>query len=335
MRTVLWLALGFVVVLSLRAAAGERREVAADEEKNRPKIWQDASGKAILKAETVARADAMRKLLERVWGLEVYGQTSVYDLVHADKEVEARLQGVLNGMKEKKWHYYDDGSCQVEMVVTWRELVEKVETTVNETLKGDRVIKRDEFIKVNVDTKDTDITMWGSGALEGSPGVEIIQAQRAAEVDAYERLAGRVVGVQIDAQTTVRDMVLESDEINATVAAALRGVEFTDYRTKPKWIEADATINIAMVIQRVERTYNQIVEKKKWGRTKVTEDAFEKVIQKVKTEEFRTTGKGARDSKEEDIRPTGAIEPGGDGFRMERTVIQRVVKRDTTPKSDE
>ncbi|MCX7933788.1 MAG: hypothetical protein N3A66_00840 [Planctomycetota bacterium] len=324
----------FAFVLAAAAVnAGERREVEDRDEANRPKIWQEAKGQEILMAQQVARAEAMRKLLERIYGLEVYGDTSVYDLVKADKEVEARLSGVLKGMREKRWHFYEDGSCQVEMVVTWREIVEKVETTVNETFKGDKVIKRDEFIKINVENRDRDIVMWGSGALPNTPGVAVVQAQRAAEVDAYERLAARVVGVQIDAQTTVKDMVLESDEINACVAAALRGVEFTDYRIKPKWVEADATINIAMVIQRVERTYNQVVERKKWRRDRINEQAFEKVTERLKTEEFRETGRGALDAQD-DIKPVRTPEP-AEGFSFERTIIKRVVAGGTTPKNDE
>ena len=48
-------------------------------------------------------------------------------------------------------------------------------------------------------------------------------ALRAAQVDAYRNLLETVQGVQIDSQTTVRDFVVESDVINASVSGLVKG----------------------------------------------------------------------------------------------------------------
>lgn len=48
-------------------------------------------------------------------------------------------------------------------------------------------------------------------------------ALRAAQVDAYRNLLETVQGVQIDSQTTVKDFVVESDVINASVSGLVKG----------------------------------------------------------------------------------------------------------------
>ncbi len=50
-------------------------------------------------------------------------------------------------------------------------------------------------------------------------------AQRAAVADAYRQLAETVNGVQVDAQTTVKDYVVQSDLIRTRVTATIRGAK--------------------------------------------------------------------------------------------------------------
>jgi hypothetical protein len=50
-------------------------------------------------------------------------------------------------------------------------------------------------------------------------------ALRAAQVDAYRNLLETVKGVKIDAQTTVRDFMTESDTINAKVSGLVKGAK--------------------------------------------------------------------------------------------------------------
>lgn len=50
-----------------------------------------------------------------------------------------------------------------------------------------------------------------------------LMAERAAKADAYRNLAELVQGVQVDAETTVRDFVTESDVIRTRVRASIQG----------------------------------------------------------------------------------------------------------------
>jgi hypothetical protein len=66
---------------------------------------------------------------------------------------------------------------------------------------------------------------------EGSSGSEAsLMAERAAEVDARRNLAEEFYGVQIDAATTVRDFVVQHDEVKAKLETFLRGARKTDTR---------------------------------------------------------------------------------------------------------
>ncbi|MFQ5411575.1 MAG: hypothetical protein ACE5EC_04735, partial [Phycisphaerae bacterium] len=56
-------------------------------------------------------------------------------------------------------------------------------------------------------------------------------SKRAAEADAYRKLAETVNGLQLTSNTYVRDFVTESDEIRTEVDTFIRGIRLG----KPKW----------------------------------------------------------------------------------------------------
>lgn len=58
-------------------------------------------------------------------------------------------------------------------------------------------------------------------------------ACRAAQVDAYRQLAEIVKGVQVDAQTTVENFVVQSDEIRTKVDATIQGAAVVGKREMP------------------------------------------------------------------------------------------------------
>jgi len=59
-----------------------------------------------------------------------------------------------------------------------------------------------------------------------SPAQNKLLAKRAAEADAYRKLAETINGVQINSSTTVRDFVTESDEIRSGIDTVVRGARF-------------------------------------------------------------------------------------------------------------
>lgn len=68
-------------------------------------------------------------------------------------------------------------------------------------------------------------------------------ARRAAIVDAYRNLAEYVQGVNVDAETTVRDLAVESDVIQTKVSAVVKGA-----RIVSEQMENDGTYHVVMQI---------------------------------------------------------------------------------------
>lgn len=53
-------------------------------------------------------------------------------------------------------------------------------------------------------------------------------ARRAAVVDAYRQLAETIKGVQIDAETSMRDLAIESDIVNTKIKALVKGARIVE-----------------------------------------------------------------------------------------------------------
>lgn len=256
-------------------------------EKPRPKIWMDSNIKDVMRAERIARADAMRKMAEKLYGVQISAEQNVYDLVNEDSEVRARMNQVLAGMREKSWHYYPEGICQVELEVTWRTFIKKVKEVVEAGCDScGRYFERS--VDVSVTANDKIITVWGSGAIKGTRGVQEIQALRAAEVDAYKRMAQRILGVRISSDTTVRDMVLQSDRIRNTVQGLIRGAYLYDYTFEPRKVLVKCMVKTKNLVTAIKESIS--AERDQYGWVKV--DAEQEIKTQVKVKEFVETGIG-------------------------------------------
>lgn len=77
----------------------------------------------------------------------------------------------------------------------------------------------------NWNTNTIQVTGTGVGdpARSVSPAHLSMQARRAAMADAYRQLAEIVNGVQVDAETTVEQMMLTSDVVRTRISAVIRG----------------------------------------------------------------------------------------------------------------
>jgi len=208
-----------------------------------------------LLAYRAARADAIRKLAERINGLAISSNTTVKDFVTESDTIQTAMKSFLSGMKETDKEWDLDGTCTVAMEVKLSQLVGTLKQFHKELYKGDK-IKIKHLEELTVHNKITIIKETGSGApreeFVEEPLVEVnggnmklsklssdarafwmarcsargrLMAERAARVVAMRRLAERIKGVHISSKTTVRDFVTESDEIRMGMQTFLRGAK--------------------------------------------------------------------------------------------------------------
>lgn len=194
--------------------------------KDLPQIWADAGPQERLKAVRVAELDAMRLLIERIYGIELASGTTVYDLILSDDTVRSDVVKVIKGVTTtEEPEYLEDGSVQVVRAVKLRQVLETITKTVKKKNLFGRLITISDIETVEIKNQDTVIDVMGNGALPESKGYRKILAKRAAEVDAYRKLAERLKGVSVTSSTTVQDFVLKSDIIRARVAQFVKGAK--------------------------------------------------------------------------------------------------------------
>ena len=77
---------------------------------------------------------------------------------------------------------------------------------------------------------EADVEAWGVGLPpENMPAARCTAlARRAAIVDAYRQLAETIKGVQIDAETSMRDLAIESDIVNTKINALVQGARIVE-----------------------------------------------------------------------------------------------------------
>ncbi|MBI3987782.1 MAG: hypothetical protein HY343_12725 [Lentisphaerae bacterium] len=246
------LAAGFITAsAAVKPATGTASDV--------PAIWQQAGPQERLKTLRVAEVDALRLLTERVYGVQLNSETTVFDLLLRDDDLRAQVVQTIKGVATtEEPEYLEDGAVQVVRAVKLRQVLETITRTITrkQTAFGDPITVSD-VEKMSREKRDVVIDIMGNGALPGSPGLRKIQAKRAAEMDGYRKLAERLMGVRVTSATTVKDCVLQSDKIRACAAQLIKGA-------KPVSIKylADESCDLGMQIKvadifRVIRKYSK------------------------------------------------------------------------------
>jgi len=128
------------------------------------KYWaQYCTARGRLMAERAARADAMRKLAERIKGLRITSTTTVQDFVTESDEIRTRVNTYIRGMKEVGRRYHkDELIVEVEMQIKLRQFYLSLKSWTSTHLKGNNVRVRQVEDAV-VRSKDTAITETGMG----------------------------------------------------------------------------------------------------------------------------------------------------------------------------
>jgi len=128
------------------------------------KYWaQYCTARGRLMAERAARADAMRKLAERIKGLRITSNTTVQDFVTESDEIRTRVNTYIRGMKEVGRRYHkDELIVEVEMQIKLRQFYLSLKSWTSTHLRGNNVRLRQVEDAV-VRSKDTVITETGMG----------------------------------------------------------------------------------------------------------------------------------------------------------------------------
>ena len=274
-----------------------------------------------LLAYRAARADAIRKLAERIRGLRITSETTVSDFVATSDTIETSLRAFLNGMKEiGKPNYMEDGTCEVVMEVKLQEVIVTLKQFHKEYYKGDK-IRSEDFEKMSVVNKITAIRETGSGAprpeLSEEPLVMVAQGElmgiknltgqaraywtahctgqgrlmavRAARVDGLRRLGERIQGVRITSTTSVRDFVAEYDEINTRLRAFIRGARERGirYHADELIVEVEMEVTLRDLIVNLKTWHKEFY---KGDRVRVQD--IEQLNVRARDKEIRETGMG-------------------------------------------
>lgn len=255
-------------------------------------LAQDASSLTVqqqaqrkLLAYRAARVDAIRRLAERIKGLEITSQTQVEDFVASNDQIATALETWLNGMKEVGKPVWDEEyTCEVTMKVKLAEIVEELKTWHKKYYKGGKV-RMEQFDEITRRVETKEIVEVGMGAApealivperiptESGSRVSLtvldeqtrrfwmshckpagrLLAMRAAEVDALRRLAERIRGVQISSNTRVQDFIAETDQIETITRGFIRGARTTGVRfyDNELIVEVEKTIKLRTLLATV------------------------------------------------------------------------------------
>ena len=274
-------------------------------------VSEQRKAKRKVLATRAARVDAMRKLAERIKGLKITSSTTVHDFVAESDVIETAMRTWLLGMKEVGKPKFDGEVATVEMSVTLKTVIRELKQLYTAYYKGDK-IKIYDFAKMTETNKFDKITEIGEGVVPemlveaplirtgGSgkippywtkhcTGRGRLMAVLAARSDAMRRLAERIKGVRITANTTVVDFVAESDDINVDMKTFLRGAKEVGVRYLRN--ELIVEVEMEVMLKTVLTTFKSWADIHYKG-DKVKIKALQERVEKVRFDKIEETGMG-------------------------------------------
>lgn len=269
-----------------------------------PAIWKSQSAQERLKAIRVAQLDAYRALLERVYGFQISSGTTIYDCVLKSDQVHSKLNLLLKGAVElEKPEFNDKGMVMVVYGLKLSKIIDVLK--VDETF---------DTITITKGIQNKTIEALGCGALPDTMGMKMLRAKRAAELDAYRLMAERIIGVKVNSETTVANMCLKNDRVQASLVAFLKGVKPTAVNYKP---DGACSVTMQLKIREVVKTVETLVR----IYNSDNKDKIENVKIATNDKIFTVTGNGAP-------RDNVVVDPSNDIYRSELTVLRTVLKRE-------
>lgn len=199
-----------------------------------------------------AKVDALRNLLEIVYGLQIDARTTVRDFVTESDVVRSRLRAAIQGARETDYRVQADGTAEVTVEVT----LGRVEDIVGRRLRYDQeTIEAKGYgapggqsYTAPQAARDV-LRVKGHGLEPNEPGMTAAEksllAKRAGKLDALRNLAERVNGVRISGETLVRDFVTRSDDIRSRVFSYIQGARvISEYQLADGSYEVEVEIDM-------------------------------------------------------------------------------------------
>lgn len=247
-----------------------------------PEIWEKAGPQERLKATRAAELDADRLLIERIYGTKIDSNSTVADLAMSDDSIASAASASLVGaILVGEPEYFDDGRVEVVKAIKIEQVIETIRRKTKEKLRADGTSETVAFDeKTELATQGKLLEVQGNAALPGTLGHQKVMAKRAAELDAYRKLAQRIMDIRIDSQTSVREACLESDEIVANLSQVLKGAEPTAIR----YLD-DGSCEVEMKITKQDIV--RAVSNSKKGRATTT-----RIEDSIQEKSFTETGRG-------------------------------------------
>jgi hypothetical protein len=294
-----------------------------------PEIWASASPSQRHQALEAAELDANRLLAERVYGLEIEAGTRIQDLVFESSETAAVLSAFLLGAAESaEPRFLPDGTVLVFRSVKLREVVKTVSKAVKGKVLPDGSVEPvSSNEKTTISNNDSVIEVTGNSALPGSLGHAKILAKRAAEMDAYRRLAATMAGIKITGETLVRDLALENDRVVSSLAALLKGAE----TKKVVYDKNDGSCKVTMALKTADviRTTVRAVGSDKI-KTTINDEIEEQTFTATGRGVMREIGTGDQQANTVPNTPqTERDSSGTDPFFETTTIIREVLRSET------
>ncbi len=127
------------------------------------------------------------------------------------------------------------------------------------------------------------------GQINTADAKKKVLSKRAAEADAYRKLAECIKGLQINADTYVKDFVAESDTIQSELDAFIRGVKLGE----PKWYadfscEVPAEVTVAKVVETLKT-----IQTRHYKGDRVTGQDIEQMNKNIEKKVIKVVGMGA------------------------------------------
>lgn len=136
-----------------------------------PPIYKKYPAQKRLMAKRIAKVDAYRKLVERIYGLRISANTTVndFDVNMSSDQIRGFLSHELKGMKLEEVRYQADGIVEAQVSLTLKQVVKTLKKVCDEYYnKSGKRIKTDKFEEIEKQTKRRTITVLGMGAITGS-----------------------------------------------------------------------------------------------------------------------------------------------------------------------